>query len=123
MSRAARAAALVVAATVATPAAAMDVATFLAKANALKAKGPMALFSSDLKLLKREGEAVGAQLRADRKARAAVGKPPLYCPPEGAARMGSTEVVDGLAAIPPAERGMSLKDGFVRVLQRKYPCR
>ena len=38
----------------------MSVATFLAKADALKAKGPLALLSSDIKLLQGEGQAAGA---------------------------------------------------------------
>ena len=37
----------------------MSVATFLAKADALKAKGPMALFSPDIKVLQQEGQAAG----------------------------------------------------------------
>ena len=36
---------------VAAPAAAMPVSTFLAKAEALKKKGPLAIFSNDVKVL------------------------------------------------------------------------
>ena len=42
----------------------MSVATFLAKVDALKAKGPMALFSSDIGLLKNEAYAAGRAYRA-----------------------------------------------------------
>ena len=107
----------------ATPvAAAMDVNTFLAKATALKAKGPMALFSSDLGLLKREAGAATAQISADKKARAAAHEPPLYCAADDQ-RMSADEMLTGLSAIPPAERGMSVKDGFLRVIEKDYPCR
>ena len=108
----------------ATPAAAagMDVATFLTKATALKAKGPMALFSSDLGLLKREAAVATAQISAEKKARAAAHQPPLYCAAEKE-RMSADEMIAGLSTIPPAERGMSLKDGFTRVIIKRYPCK
>ena len=47
---------------------AMDVATFLAKADALQKKGMMALMSSDYKLLKNEIVAHSQTLRAERLA-------------------------------------------------------
>ena len=51
-------------------------------------------------------------------------KPILYCSPNARAQLGSFEFIDGLEAIPPAERAaMSLKDAMIRVLQKKYPCR
>ena len=106
---------------VATPAAAMDVATFIARANALKAKGPMALFSSDLKLLRAEGQAAGQRSRAENARARAAGKP-LYCNPPGTT-LGQNEVLDGLNRIPAAERKMSLEDGLIRVARAKWPCR
>ena len=107
----------------ATPAAAaMEVNTFLAKVSALKAKGPMALFSSDIGLLKREAGVATAQINADKKARVAAHQPPLYCAADDQ-RMTANEMITGLAAIPPAERGMSLKDAFLRVIKKRYPCR
>lgn len=128
MSAATRAAvvALVIAFGAAAPARAaapIDVATFLAKVAALKAKGPLALMSSDVGLLKREGQAAGEALRTEGRQRAANGQPPLYCPPQGKASIGSNELIAGLQRIPPAQRGMSLKDGMRRVLIAQYPCR
>lgn len=108
---------------VAAPASAMDVATFLAKADALKAKGPMALFSSDIGLLKGEAKKASEAYLADKAARAAAGKPPNACPPPGEAKMGSDEFLASLRMIPPAQRGISLTDGMARVLRHKYPCR
>ena len=119
-SRVLVAAAAVVCATPA--AAAMDVNTFLAKVGALKAKGPLAMFSSDLGLLKREAATATAQISADKKARAAAHRPPLYCAAEKA-RMSSDEMIAGLSEIPAAERSMSLKDGFLRVIVKRNPCR
>lgn len=117
------AAAAALAACIAVPASAMDVATFLAKADALKAKGPMALFSSDIGVLKGEAKKATDAYLANKAARAAAGKPPIVCAPPGARKMGSDEFLTSLRAIPPAQRSISLTEGMTRVLQRKYPCR
>jgi hypothetical protein len=97
---------------------------FLDRANRLKAKGPLALFDSDYGRLKAEATAVGKSIGDDRIAAQRAGKPILYCSPTARAQLGSYEFIDGLEAIPAAERQrMSLKDAMIRVLQRKYPCR
>jgi hypothetical protein len=61
--------------------AAMTVGTFLARANALRDQGPMALMSPDLPALKAEAKGATNQLKAERAARAAAGKPPIACVP------------------------------------------
>ncbi len=97
---------------------------FLDRANRLKAKGPFALFDSDYGRLKAEATAVGRSIGDDRIAAERAGRPILYCSPKARAQLGSFEFIDGLEAIPPAERArMSLKDAMIRVLQSKYPCR
>ncbi len=107
----------------ATAHAAMDVATFLAKADALKAKGMGALFSGDLKLLKSEMQTASRQLQAEKIARDKAGLPPRSCPPKGA-RMGAEDLMTTMKQIPAAQqRSMPLKDGVLWVAQRKYPCR
>jgi len=97
---------------------------FLDRANRLKAKGPLALFDSDYGRLKSEATAVGKAIGDDRIAAERAGRPILYCSPNARAQLGSYEFIDGLEAIPAAERyRMNLKDAMVRVLQKKYPCR
>ena len=97
---------------------------FLDRANRLKAKGPLAFFDSDYGRLKAEATAVGKAIGDDRIAAERAGRPILYCSPSPRAKLGNFEFIDGLAAIPAGERArMSLKDGMLRVLQRKYPCR
>lgn len=97
---------------------------FLDRANRLKGEGPFALFDSDYGRLKAEATAVGKSIGDDRIAAEKAGKPILYCSPKPRAQLGSFEFIDGLEAIPPAERAnMSLKDAMIRVLQKKYPCR
>ena len=97
---------------------------FLDRAHRLKAKGPLAFFDSDYGRLKAEATAVGQSIGNDRIAAERVGKPSLYCSPTARAQLGSFEFIDGLDAIPPAERAhMTLKDAMIRVLQKKYPCR
>ncbi len=97
---------------------------FLDRANRLKAKGPLAFFDRDYGRLKAEATAVGKSIGDDRIAAERAGRPILYCSPKPRASLGSYEFIDGLAAIPSAERArMSLKEAMLRVLQRKYPCR
>jgi len=97
---------------------------FLERANRLKAKGPLAFFDRDYGRLKAEATAVGKAIGDDRIAAERARRPILYCSPTARARLGSFEFIDGLNAIPPAERvRMSLKEGMLRVLQTKYPCR
>ena len=118
---------LILALSVATPAVAAPPGTaqnFLDRANRLKAKGPLALFDGDYGRLKAEATAVGKSIGDDRRAAERAGRPILYCSPTARAKLGSFEFIDGLAAIPPAERSaMSLKDAMIRVLQKKYPCK
>lgn len=97
---------------------------FLERAQRLKAKGPLAFFDSDYGRLKAEATAVGKSIGDDRIAAEREGRPILYCSPQPRAQLGNMEFIDGLEAIPAAERAnMSLKDAMLRVLQKKYPCR
>ena len=118
---------LALALVVATPAIAAppgSTQNFLDRAHRLKSKGPLAFFDSDYGRLKAEATAVGKAIGNDRIAAQRAGRPILYCSPDARAQLGSFEFIDGLDAIPPAERAqMSLKDGMIRVLQKKYPCR
>ncbi|TCQ10867.1 hypothetical protein [Sphingomonas sp. PP-CC-3A-396] len=102
--------------------AAMTVGTFLARANALRDQGPMALMSPDLPALKAEAKAATNQLKADRAARAAAGKPPIACVPEGES-VGIMDMLDGLNELPASYQKRPLKDGYARVLANLYPCR
>ena len=100
----------------------MNVATFLAKADALRAKGPAALFSSDYKLLKSEGEAAGAAYRARLNAERAAGKP-SSCPPKGT-RVSSDKLLAHLRTYPEAARPrVSMKQAMGDYFARNYPCR
>ena len=97
---------------------------FLDRANRLKAKGPFALFDSDYSRLKAEANGTGESIQMDRLAAERAGRPFLYCSPQARANLGQYEFLDGLAAIPAAERQkMSLKQGMLRILAKKYPCR
>ena len=98
------------------PASAMSAADFLAKADALKAKGMMAMFSSDLGLLK-------ADFTAGAKAWRQQAHKPNACPPE-AIKLNPDEVYNLVATVPAAQRATtSSRDAIVAGLNRKYPCR
>ena len=100
----------------------MSVAVFLAKAEALQAKGPLALFSSDLELLKAEGKAGGEAYRARLKSERAAGRP-SSCPPEGV-KINSDELLAFLRTYPAGVRGrVNMRQGVADYFIRKYPCR
>lgn len=100
----------------------MNVATFLAKADALQAKGVGALLSSDFKLLQSEGKAAGAAYRARLKTEGAQGHP-SSCPP-AEARVNSNQLLAHLRSYAPAVRaGTSLKTAMADYFIKTWPCR
>ena len=108
---------------VAAPASAkMTVGTFVTKAAALRANPLTALTSPDFALLRTEAQVATRELKAERDARKAAGKPPIACPPAGQS-IGITDMLDGLAALPPADRTLPLKDGYAKVFAKRFPCR
>ena len=102
--------------------AAMNVGTFLARAAPLRANPLMALMSPDYTVLKGEADAATRELKTDAAARKAAGKPPIACIPEGQS-IGINDMLDGLDALSPADKRLSLKDGYARVLAKRFPCR
>ncbi|MDB5670049.1 MAG: hypothetical protein JWO25_1008 [Alphaproteobacteria bacterium] len=102
---------------------AMDVASFLAKADPLMKKGMMAIFSSDYKVLTSEIQTESAALRSERLAAKAAGRPQAYCPPE---KSGLTvdEIMKGMHSIPAAQQPrVEVRDALRALLGRKFPCR
>ena len=84
--------------------------------------GPLALFSSDVGLLKQEATQAGTQLKAERLALLAQHRPTAYCPPAKSG-IGSDELLASLRRIPAAELArMQFKDAFRHILAQKYPC-
>lgn len=100
----------------------MSVATFLAKADALKAKGILALASSDVALLTSEGKAGGMAYRQRLKADAAANRPPHSCPPAKAA-VKSDEFLNHLRSYPEGLRAkVSIKTATADLMKKRYPC-
>lgn len=99
----------------------MSVATFLAKAEALQAKGVTAMFSSDVGVLKSEGKAAGQHYKARLQAEKAQGRP-SSCPPPGV-KINSDELVAFLRTYPTAARPrVSMKQAMADYFIKKYPC-
>lgn len=100
----------------------MSVANFLAKADALKARGATALFSSDIKLLRTEGQAAGAAYRARLDAERKAGKP-SSCPPKGT-RVNSDQLLAFLRTYPESARTrITMRTALADYFIRTYPCR
>jgi hypothetical protein len=100
---------------------AMSVADFLGKADALKAKGMMAMFSSDVSVLKAEVQSAATAYRAD----LAAGKPPRSCPPpKGSAKMDSDELMANFRTIPAPQRATtSVRAAFANYMAKRFPCK
>jgi hypothetical protein len=98
----------------------MPVSTFLAKADALAAKGMMAMFSSDVTALKSEIQMASAAYRTNPASRA-----PRSCPPpQGQAKISSDEIIAAFRTMPPAQRTtISVKMAFTELMIRRYPCK
>jgi hypothetical protein len=99
----------------------MPVAEFLAKVDALEKRGAMALFSKDFGLLKAEVQASGKAVRAEEMAARKAGRRPATCLPKKAG-VKSGELLAHFRAIPPAQRGMSVKVAFAGLMAKKFPC-
>lgn len=100
----------------------MAVSTFLEKADALKAKGMMAMFSSDADVLKTEVQAAALSYRKERKASEAAGRKPEVCPPEKGS-LNTDELFTAFRAIPAEARPRTtVKQGWIGYMKRKYPC-
>jgi hypothetical protein len=99
----------------------MNVATFLAKADALKAKGFMALGSSDIGLLRAEGQAAGAAYKARLAAERKAGMP-SSCPPKGT-KVNSDKLIAFLRTYPePARPRTTMKTAIADYFIKTYPC-
>lgn len=102
----------------------MSVAEFLAKANALKAKGFLAIGSPDIKLLRTEVERASDAYRSDLASAKAAGRAPHSCPPpKGKAKIGSNELMAEFEAIPAAKRNISVKTAFYAMMKKRFPCK
>ena len=102
---------------------AMPVSTFLAKANALQKKGPLALFSSDIGVLKKEVQASAVLLRNERLAAKSAGRRPAFCPPEKGAALNSNELLGHFKSVPPAQQSrVPVRDALRSFMVKKYPC-
>ena len=116
-----------IAITLAAPAAARDgdmpLPEFLEKASRLEARGPLALFSSDLKLLEREVKGSASDYRAQLESDAKAGRRPDACPPKGMA-ISSDDLLAHFRSIPASRRQrMTVADGFRHFIRTRHPCR
>lgn len=103
------------------PPGSMSVATFLAKVDALKAKGVMAAFSSDVGLLKAEVTGSSDAFRRQLKVEAASGKPSA-CPPERTS-LGSDVLIAHMQSYPVAARShIRVSEAVSDFLRKRFPC-
>jgi len=103
----------------------MSVAEFLPRAEKLKGKGAMAIFSrAELKALGAEvGGAIKAN-KAEREAAIRAGRRPDYCPPAGGVKLGADEILAEFRRVPVAERRRTTVRQVMKTMaRRRWPCR
>lgn len=100
----------------------MTVATFLAKADALRSRGPLALMSSDYSLLKGEVTGAAQAYRARLRGEQAAGRP-SSCPPAGRAAFNSDDVIGQMRTYPVGARGQTtVATAVADLFRNRYPC-
>jgi hypothetical protein len=105
----------------------LSVADVLAKSDALEKKGMLAVFSSDLRVIRAEAQrdvdAFAGQLRSAHNAH----RPLPACLPQDSSGWKLTfdteEILKYYRSIPPQRRGMSSVEAFAEFMKVKYPCR
>ena len=103
----------------------MNAESFHQRAQALKKKGAMAIFSrGEINALTKEGQAAGLKAREQHLAAVKAGTKPRYCPPEGKNSMNSDEFMERLGALPAADRArIDMTEATIRILAAKFPCK
>ena len=100
----------------------MSVATFLSKAEALKAKGLGAIGSPDIRLLRTQADAGGASYKARIEADRKAGREPHSCPPKKA-KMDADQFLSHLRSYPAVERARTtITTAIFDVMKKRYPC-
>ena len=109
--------------TILKPADHINAQAFLSRAESLIAKGPFALFSSDLKQLQAIVEDNGDIIHDDMIADRASHVRPQYCPPTKHEYIGARELISGLRSMPSSERvQIDLQTAMRRILAKIHPC-
>ncbi len=100
----------------------MPADAFLKKADALRARGPIALLSPDLKHLQAAAENAGDELHKEHAAELAAGGHKDYCSP-ASTYLRPRELLEGLHAIPATKlEHMDIKQAMRAIFERDYPC-
>ncbi len=100
----------------------MSVAAFLERADRLQAMGMRAMFSSDVGVLKAEGQAAAVAYRARLAADRSAGRPPHSCVPSGT-KINSDALIAHLRSYPAAQRQTtSMKMAMADMFAKTYPC-
>ncbi len=99
----------------------MSVAVFMAKAEALRARGAMALFSSEINVLKAEVTGAAQAFRRQIKAETASGKPSA-CPPERRS-LTSDDLLAHMQGYPAAARPrIPVFEAVADLYRKRFPC-
>jgi hypothetical protein len=105
----------------------LSVADVLVKADALERKGVFAIFSSDLRGIRAEGQRDLQAFAGDMVNAMQMHRPLPACPPKDGPNsykfnLNTDDLLQFYRSIPPARRGMSSRQAFAAFMSRKFPC-
>jgi len=102
----------------------MNVQIFLTKAERLEKRGPLAIFSSDLKLLMNQVQADMNAIKAEKDQADAAHRPSAFCPPKGQKiNMTDKDILGAMRAVPAPKRATTdTKDALRAYFGRRFPC-
>ena len=108
----------------AAPAGAMNVQIFLNKAERLEKRGPLAIFSSDLKLLMNQVQSDMTALKAEKDKADAAHHPAAFCPPKNQKiNMTEKDILAAMRAVPAPRRATTdTRDALRAYFARRFPC-
>ena len=102
----------------------MNVQVFLTKAERLEKRGPLAIFSSDLKLLMNQVQADMKAIKAEKDQADAAHSRGAFCPPTGQKiSLTDKDILGALRAVPVPRRATTeTRDALRAYFARRFPC-
>jgi hypothetical protein len=108
----------------AAPAHSMTVAEFVRRADAVLARGFLALASPDVPVLRAEVQGAIEALRTQEETARARGRRPPFCLPPRGTEIDPFQLLAQLRAVPPAQqRRLQVRDALRPIAARQFPCR
>lgn len=101
----------------------MTVAEFVRRADAVMARGLLALTSPDVPVLRAEVRGAIQALRTQEEAARSRGRRPPFCLPPRGTQIDPFQLLAQLRALPPAQqRRLEVREALRPIAARQFPC-